>query len=258
MQKLLATLWTFEPQIEAIHPIHRRENAAFCPGLREGTVCGFQAHLRGDRNWMDEHGTIDPGLAEEELCNDERAAYLNKEGVSLLAGGLGSKECDERAGLEALLDARSTAKLKYLLRTHDRSATWNGSFKCAYHVGDVEAAVAADMPEEYGMEVKRTVEFRQHQSTIDFERLKHWIGFCVGVVRFAEAVDGEVLRPWLRRALDEERGLDSVPKAMGLHEAAEYYRARIVEDRMVNVPISKLPKLEQCLGRLREEREGEA
>ncbi|CZS90294.1 hypothetical protein WAI453_004237 [Rhynchosporium graminicola] len=34
IQNLLATLWTFEPQIETMHPKHRVENTTMCPSFR--------------------------------------------------------------------------------------------------------------------------------------------------------------------------------------------------------------------------------
>ncbi|KAH6669360.1 hypothetical protein B0J14DRAFT_657450 [Halenospora varia] len=73
---------------------------------------------------------------------------------------------------------------------------------------------------------KKTIEFKQHESTLDAERVSNWIRFCVGVCEFADTVELKKLMPFLERHVDrvERFGIGQVIAALGmLLDLVEYY-----------------------------------
>jgi len=51
---------------------------------------------------------------------------------------------------------------------------------------------------------KRTIEFRQHEGTLDPRRVENWIKVCVGLVEFALKTDSDCMGNFLRLVIDEE------------------------------------------------------
>lgn len=73
---------------------------------------------------------------------------------------------------------------------------------------------------------KKTIEFKQHESTLGAERVSNWIRFCVGACEFADTVELKKLMPFLERHVDgvEGFGIGQVIAALGmLLDLAEFY-----------------------------------
>lgn len=166
IRNLMATLWTFEKQIETFHPQHRRMNTLMCPSFR-----GFTRLAR---------------------CN-------TRDG-----------KLDARRGLEDILRCGPDfGGLEYLTSLDDDS---DEDGRMAYHLGDVGAQFA--ISDHY----KRTVEFRQHESTLDYKRIELWIRFCARTMEFSHDADQSVLFPFLRKHVDlsvEEFPLQKVLHSIG-------------------------------------------
>lgn len=81
-------------------------------------------------------------------------------------------------------------------------------------------------------EVKRTIEFRQHEGTLDPEAVYHYVKACVNFVEFAQEVSTPKLREWLRRTIDmnvEEFPAVALLHAMKMPHSALYYERKIAE-----------------------------
>jgi hypothetical protein len=175
---------------------------------------------------------------------DERGFERNEdlrtyggEPISLLDGNRYDLEPDVQDGLERLLKAESVAEIIYLSRTHDRTASASGGWKIAYHLGDVEYRLDGS---GNGSHKKRTIEFRQHRSTLDFDAVENWVRFCVLLVNFADVVDDGVLEGWLRRHIGDvpaEYPLARVLEKMGMPWLAYWYPLKIAEAGMQPVPV---------------------
>jgi hypothetical protein len=79
---------------------------------------------------------------------------------------------------------------------------------------------------------KRTIEFRQHESTLNGERVIQWIHLCVGLVRLSAAAEINELAPRLRKLINIRRRRNSITvvdvlKDLGLECSANYYREQI-------------------------------
>lgn len=77
-----------------------------------------------------------------------------------------------------------------------------------------------------GKDGRSTIEFRQHESTIDIQRVINWLKVCVGLVEFAYAVDFRVLGLFLEAHLGdttEEFNIVHVLKAVGLPPQMLFY-----------------------------------
>ncbi|KAJ8059076.1 hypothetical protein OCU04_012053 [Sclerotinia nivalis] len=85
--------------------------------------------------------------------------------------------------------------------------------------------------------VKKTIEFRQHKSTLDDEEVYHWITVCRSIVHFASTVDENLLKEFCKEHLHktvDEFTIAEVLMAIGLPVQAYYYGIR--------VPAGKLKK----------------
>jgi len=75
---------------------------------------------------------------------------------------------------------------------------------------------------------KRTIEYRQHESTIDGLQIVNWAQLCVGIVEFSFAVDFSILGPFLQLHTDDATDFSLVHllKAMGLSPQMLFYGTR--------------------------------
>ncbi|KAF7956961.1 hypothetical protein EAE96_004284 [Botrytis aclada] len=83
---------------------------------------------------------------------------------------------------------------------------------------------------------KRTIEFRQHEATLDTERITQWIRVCVGLVKASAAADPTVLDPYLRLLVKTKREklrVWNVLKGLGLETSGVYYKAQMSRERPV-------------------------
>ena len=74
--------------------------------------------------------------------------------------------------------------------------------------------------------IKKTIEFRQHQGSLDSEAIMHWAKTCVGLVEFARTIAPEELRTFLLRHVDDDYGAPDLFDHIGLGDQATYYRQR--------------------------------
>lgn len=81
---------------------------------------------------------------------------------------------------------------------------------------------------------KRTIEFRQHEATVDAEKVTQWIRTCVGLVKASAAADPTVLYPYLRLLVETKREklrVGDILKELGLEIPGTYYRAKVPRER---------------------------
>ena len=77
--------------------------------------------------------------------------------------------------------------------------------------------------------LKRTIEYRIHESTLDPERVSHWIRVCLGLVENADTVPRVEFEAFLREHIGDppdEFDLVVVLLTLGLGEEAVYYALR--------------------------------
>ncbi|KAF7863115.1 hypothetical protein EAF04_007198 [Stromatinia cepivora] len=92
----------------------------------------------------------------------------------------------------------------------------------------------------------RTIEFRQHEATIDTERVTQWIRTCVGLVKVSAAADPAILDPYLQLLVQTKREklrVGDILKELGLETSGAYYRAQVPRERApVRIVVKKLWK----------------
>ena len=140
-------------------------------------------------------------------------------------------ELDVSAGLENILSQRGKFVQVFVDMTEPRTANEHkGGTRLAYHLGDVGGEIPVSCL------YIRTVEFRQHKGSLDFEELELWIRFCVQLMMFAESIDKANLAPFLRFHIGmgvEECPLDFVLERLGMPWLAYHYPKKIAADREV-------------------------
>ncbi|ESZ93231.1 hypothetical protein SBOR_6387 [Sclerotinia borealis F-4128] len=94
--------------------------------------------------------------------------------------------------------------------------------------------------------IKRTIEFRQHEATLDTERVTQWIRVCVGLIKVSAAAVPTVLDPYLRLLVQTKREklrVGDILKELGLEIEGDYYRAQVPRERAaVRIVVKKLWK----------------
>jgi hypothetical protein len=181
IQRLLATYWTFEPQIELIHPLFRIDYKN-CASLRRGSDLAMGVLL--EKSKRNNRGFI------EYILDDYNRDY----------------------GKLEMLSKHPTVKNS----EENRSAVNVQPLKWA---------------EVYGG-TKKTVEFRQHTSTLDPQELAHWIHLAVGLLEFANTVEKSTLEPFLAEYIDKtpkQFGLDKTLVKLGMPREARYFGKVAVE-----------------------------
>ncbi|KAH7330149.1 putative amidoligase enzyme-domain-containing protein [Rhexocercosporidium sp. MPI-PUGE-AT-0058] len=138
---------------------------------------------------------------------------------------------DVRGGLEEILGP-GTEDFEVLVDLTEPRArdSYHGGSRLAYHLGDVGAE------RDLGASYRRTIEFRQHKGTLDFEELELWIKFCVQLVMFADSIERRKLAGFLKECVGkkrEELRLEYVLKRLGMVWLAYCYPKKIAEGREV-------------------------
>lgn len=134
LKRFLLLTWAFEPQLEAIHPWHRRQNIGnYCHNFRAKSQFTKSCDLDAETTTRDEGG------------------FLPWEYV------------DVKKGLDMLFTQKDSLGLKYWMST---------AKEVAYNLANLDRA-------------KRTVEFRQHESTLDAVRVRQWVNVAVLIWRAA-------------------------------------------------------------------------
>ena len=124
--------------------------------------------------------------------------------------------------LETILKSDEKEEIIDLFRARERRGPDN---RLAYNVVNL-----SDKSNEI---FKKTIEFRQHEATLDPEQVKHWIQTCVGLVEFAYKVDSSKLTTFLRENVDLDITQCTITKVLeeiGLHDDFLYYAWRSEEE----------------------------
>ncbi|CAG8953843.1 hypothetical protein HYFRA_00006735 [Hymenoscyphus fraxineus] len=194
---VMATAFTFEPQIEKIHPESFRGEYKYAPNLRDFS------RLRNMQEWMKPSGT---GLTKHEVFYRE-ARYLTQSLNKILA-------CD---------DIQEIADLTAYSRPEVDGA------RMAYNIN----YLVSPQPGTIGVEgSKKTIEFRQHEGTVDPRRVVNWIRFCVGLVEFADTCEPETLNNFLRRNIHDSlniMNMGMICEALGMRRIGWYYHQIVGE-----------------------------
>lgn len=185
LRNLMSTLFTFEDQIDEVHPRHRINNM-WSKSLRTYSDLG-KLILSGE--------------------SKDDALQL------LLAAN------DPDADPSALVD--SPKNRKELLNLIGWSGANHTTQKLSYNTLNL-----VDNP--FSSDAKRTIEYRQHESTVDGPQIINWAQLCVGVVEVSYAIDFSILGPFLQLHTDDaaEFPLVHLLKAMGLTPQMLFYGTR--------------------------------
>ncbi|RDW65265.1 hypothetical protein BP5796_09957 [Coleophoma crateriformis] len=194
LRNLMGVLWTFEAQLESLFPAHRKprpgQGAEFNFALSCASVLARQA----------EDQTVGEGSSLAWMITQQKREW----------------------GLEQILARRDVAELCGIM-----ASQYGPAIKCLpYHIQglnprDTSAGVEGS---------KKTIEFRQHQGTMDEEAVVMWVETVVLIVEFARDVEEERLMEWLREyiKLDERQfGVVRFLLAIGASLQARYYGREI-------------------------------
>ncbi len=202
MQKLIAFIWAFEPQLDTLHPPNR-QNHPFGWSMRDRS--------NFSETWYRHHGER-PGPIRGvlELGKEEDLIQLARQGMDHLSG-------------------------------HNSNYNFEGICRIA---SEDRTNARADI-------MKPTIEFRQHEGTLDGKRATMWIKTIAGIVRFCQNVQPESLsellyvvekEEWEKLGDTEDQELEKrlgpilaegdftvidLFRHMNLDEAADYYSGKV-------------------------------
>jgi hypothetical protein len=132
---------------------------------------------------------------------------------------------DPRKGLDLLLSDKANSVPELKRWSHAGHIGLRGGSKLAYYLGDVACVWDADDDL-----AKRTIEFREHESTLNKHAVISWIELCVRLVEFADDVTEDLLFPFLRQHIEEtpeQYQLGQLLCKLGLPELAKWYPLQI-------------------------------
>ncbi|KAF4632459.1 hypothetical protein G7Y89_g5672 [Cudoniella acicularis] len=211
IRNLLVTLWVFEPLLDRLHPKHRRENNDFCPSLRETSQLKnstVEKHPLADQKTIARLGLeelLKPVRFEEEALGDlENTPFPPSPSYSSdKEDSEGKHNKHDLIFLSAPVPpfgaeggGRGRVHLENLLRAHD----------------------------------KKTVEFRQHEGTLDTERIEMWVRVCVAIVEFARKTPALRLeRLWREKVGDENFAVADMLRLLGLDEYVVKFYVKQIE-----------------------------
>jgi hypothetical protein len=181
VRNLLATIFTFEPQIEEIHPRFRHNNLEYCSNLRNGS------HLKkivGKPFW--------------------------------------------ESALNYLL-----TKVDNMMDLYDATVPEHDDMKRgAYNIHNLYRAT--NSYPGLKTETKKTVEFRQHEGSIDPNAVANWARFCVGLVEFAESRDSKTMKTFLDDYIHihkDDLSIMQITEDLGMPDIAQYYTDCVQDNR---------------------------
>jgi Putative amidoligase enzyme len=192
VRKLIAFLYCFEPQINAIHPQHRHQ-LHYTLTLRNNTTLEAQYYRKEGRKMSSK-------LVIAWILSAPSLPVLI-DGLQMSSGGTSAYYMGNLLPPKLLLDtARITA--------------WEG-----------------EQPVQWK---KRTIEFRQHEGTLDSDSVAAWVMTVAGLVEYAQNVDDTALEELLAQHLALERngnegsyGIVQLLKDIGLENPAAFYEKRL-------------------------------
>jgi hypothetical protein len=125
-----------------------------------------------------------------------------------------------REGLESIPKAETSAQISDLVShrpTLGRTAYWFGNLIPGQNVN-------------YYDDIKRTVEFRQHEGTLNAERIEHWVRVCIWLVRYAREMPQFEIEDLCRENANRSLGeysIKELPTELGQEDDARYYHERL-------------------------------
>jgi hypothetical protein len=150
-------------------------------------------------------------------------------GSSRLALRMVENNIDLPDSIAEIYKTTSINQLIKLMGAHD-----NSGHKMRVNIHNLLEAYVDDDGElrQRHDESKRTIEFRQHEGTLDPEAIYFWSKTCVNFVEFAQEVSTPKLRAWLRWTIDEK--VENYPAvavlyAMKIPTCALYYERKLAE-----------------------------
>jgi hypothetical protein len=89
---------------------------------------------------------------------------------------------------------------------------------------------------------KNTIEFRQHESTLDPERSTNWARFCVGCLEFADTVPQDALEKFLKKHIRDsptDFNIGQVLTALGMPYLAAWFTQKVAEQKVKDKAMKK-------------------
>lgn len=186
VQNVVAILFAFEPQLDTLHPEHRRKNG-YCLPLRSSSR-------------------------------------------------LALRMLEEKIDLRDILDEIYKTSINQLIKL--MSASDGSGWKMGVNLENLlEPYVDERRSFHHPDDLKKTIEFRQHEGTLDPKAVYNWAKVCVNLVEFAQEVPTPKLQAWLRWNINqkvEEYPAVAVLYALKIPRCALYYE-KILAERS-NVP----------------------
>lgn len=190
----IATAFTFEPQIEKIHPEYFRGEYKYGPNLRD------HSRLRNLQESDDPLPGSGTGFSQHQVFERE-SRYLT-------------------ASLGKIHNAKTTKSLQQLI--HHKNPTLEHP-RMSYNINNL----VEPQPGTIGIkDSKKTIEFRQHEGTIDPTRVTNWVRFCAGLMEFADTCEPETLRKFTARNIHDRlniMNMKMICDALGMWDIAQYY-----------------------------------
>jgi hypothetical protein len=144
---------------------------------------------------------------------------------------------EEKIDLRDILDEiYKTTSINQLIKL--MSASDGSGWKMGVNLGNLlEPYVDERRSFHHPDDLKKTIEFRQHEGTLDPKAVYNWAKVCVNLVEFAQEVPTPKLQAWLRWNINqkvEEYPAVAVLYALKIPQCALYYEKKLAERS--NVP----------------------
>lgn len=159
LRRIAALLYAADPLLSVLHPPHRQNNR-FCPSIRR-------------------HANVTWGMVEAMAATEVSAGACSAGGTWTDQGGGPGRETPVslRAAVAQLLACSTGYAVARLLQYRDAKSNYNFN----------SYLVAQSSPPQGNV----TVEFRQHEGTLDARRIEAWARLCVGLTEWAAFDMGE-------------------------------------------------------------------
>ena len=157
--------------------------------------------------------TIHPKHRLKNMLQSGNIGELSVLGLGLVGDRL------RRPGLEMILSTETGNEAVGLLQPPEPEKK-----RLAYAFANVE------LP--YVHPEKRTVEFRQHEGTLDADELISWLRVCNGIIEYARNEPREAMEKFCRDNVDRDVSLLDVLVQLRLHSEALYYTLRVAQNRV--------------------------
>ncbi|KAH6678452.1 putative amidoligase enzyme-domain-containing protein [Halenospora varia] len=208
VRRLLAIVWSLEPTLDKLHPKHRRENLGFCPSLREFSQLSNlirQSSLDITPTRLAKRGLEVLLLPMKRKLEEEAWDELDDFPPSP-ASSLSWEIVDEDPGFKILESEHDLEDLSFLSGPLPPVGA-DGGCRSRVHVGNLVRS-----------HDKKTVEFREHEGTLDSTRVANWVKVCGGIVELARKSGKELeeeLLEWIDS--DVEVGVEKMLELLDLN-----------------------------------------